>query len=209
MGGNRRAGFRAMRLDDMEAVPWAGTGLTWRPVRGHLGIRAFGAAAFTAEAAGEEVVEAHSEAEAGRGHQELYFVARGRATFTLDGEPLDAPAGMFVFVEDPAVHRGAVAVEPGTAVLAFGGEPTFMPAGHEYIARVRALRESDPERARTVAGEGLRELPDSPGAGYAFALAAAASGDEAEARRRLADAVERVPELADEARRDGLAHLLA
>ena len=37
---------------------------------------------------------------------------------------------------------------------------------------------------------------------YALALAAAARGNEAEARRRLAEAVERVPELAEEARRN-------
>jgi hypothetical protein len=207
MPGDARSGYRVMQLDEMEAVPWAGGRLTWRPVRGHLGIRAFGAAAFTADV-GEEVVEPHSEADGGRGHQELYYVARGRATFTLDGDELDAPAGTFVFVEDPAVRRGAVAAEPRTAVLVFGGEPTFTPAGHEYMARMRALLPTDPDRARALAQEALRELPDSPGVHYALALAAAARGDDVEARRRLAEAVERVPALADEARDDGLTHLL-
>jgi hypothetical protein len=47
-------------------------------------------------------------------------------------------------------------------------------------------------------------LPDSPGVCYALALAAAASGADDEARRWLAQAVERVPELADEARKDAL-----
>jgi mannose-6-phosphate isomerase-like protein (cupin superfamily) len=193
-------GYRTAHLDELEAVPWAGD-MTWHPVRGQLGIRAFGAAAFTAAETGEPVVEPHSESEDGRGHEELYYVARGRATFTLDGETLDAPAGTFVFVGDPAVHRRAVAAEPETAVLAFGGEPTFTPAGDEYIARVQA-RLGDPDAARTLAEEGLRELPESPGVRYALALAAAARGDEAEARRRLAEAVERVPELAAEARRN-------
>ncbi len=200
-------GYRAMHLDDLEAVPWAGD-MTWRPLRGQLGIRAFGAAAFTAADAGGLVVEPHAEAPDGRGHEELYYVARGRATFTLAGDVVDAPAGTFVFVADPAVHRRAVAAEPGTAVLAFGGEPVFTPAGHEYMARVRT-RLGDPDRARELAEEGLRELPESPGVRYALALAAAARGDDAEARRRLAEAVEGVPALAAEARRDAvLARLL-
>jgi hypothetical protein len=63
-------------------------------------------------------------------------VLRGAARFVLDGERLDAPAGTLVVVE-PHVHREAVATEPDTAVLAFGGPPTFTPAGHEYMARVR------------------------------------------------------------------------
>jgi uncharacterized membrane-anchored protein len=101
------------------------------------------------------------------------------------------------------VHRSAVAAEDDTAVLVFGGEPRFTPAGHEYIARVRgALLEHDPAGARVLAEAGLRELPDSPGVRYALALAAAANGDDEEARRRLAEAVAGVPELADEARKD-------
>jgi hypothetical protein len=200
-------GYRALHLDDVEAVPWAGD-MTWRPLRGQLGIRAFGAAAFTAAEAGEPVVEPHSESADGRGHEELYYVARGRATFTLDGDALDAPAGTFVFVGDPAVHRSAVAAEPDTAVLAFGGEPTFTPAGHEFAARVRA-RLDRPEEARALAEEGLKELPESPGVRVALAYAAVARGDDAEARRRLAEAVEREPELAAEARDDPvLARLL-
>lgn len=194
--------MRVMALDAVEAVPWK-AGMTWRPLRSQLGIRAFGAAAFTAELVGETVVEPHAEAPDGRGHQELYFVSRGGARFILDGRSIDAPAGTFVFVEDPSVHREAIATEPATAVLVFGGEPTFTPAGEEYIARVRAHLD-DPAAARALADAGLRELPDSPGARYALALAAAAQGFDVEARRRLAEAVERVPELADEARVDPL-----
>jgi len=180
-------------------------------VRGQLGIHAFGAAAFTAAHAGDEVVEPHAKSPDGRGHEELYHVARGRATFTLADEQLDAPAGTFVFVEDPTVLRAAVAAEPDTAVLVFGGDPTaFTPAGEEYMARVRAaLLDDDLSRARALAHAGLRELPDSPGVRYAPALAAAASGDDEAARRRLAEAVERVPGLAGEARTDAvLARLL-
>jgi cupin domain len=108
------AGYRAIRFDDLEA---------------------FGAAGFVGREPGDLVVEPHTEEE-GRGHQELYVVLRGAARFTLDGETLDASAGTLIVVE-PHVHRGAVAIDADTAVLAFGGPPTFVPAGHEYMARVR------------------------------------------------------------------------
>jgi hypothetical protein len=114
-----------------------------------------------------------------------------------------------VFVEDPSVHRHAVAAEPGTTVLVLGGEPVFTPAGDEWIARVRAVLADEPDRALEIAEDGLRELPDSPGVRYALALAAAAAGDDARARALLDEAVARVPELAAEARADAvLARLL-
>ena len=112
------SGWASARLDDLEAIPGPGT-LTWRPVSAQFGLRAFGTNAYTAERAGDDVVEPHAES-AELAHEELYFVARGRAKFSLDGEEVDAPAGTYVFVRDPAVHRHAVAVEPGTTVLSFG-----------------------------------------------------------------------------------------
>jgi hypothetical protein len=115
-------GYRAVHLDELEAVPWAGD-MTWHPVRGQLGIRAFGAAAFTAAETGEPVVEPHSESEDGRGHEELYYVARGHAAFTIEGEEIDAPEGTLVYVPDPAAMRSAVAQVAGTTVVGLGGTP--------------------------------------------------------------------------------------
>ena len=48
MTGPPPAGYRTMYLDELEAAPWMGGRLTWHPLRGQLGIRAFGAGAFTA-----------------------------------------------------------------------------------------------------------------------------------------------------------------
>ena len=48
------------------------------------------------------------------------MVLAGRATFALDREEIDAPAGMFVFIGEPDVRRGAIAAEAGTSVLAIG-----------------------------------------------------------------------------------------
>lgn len=176
-------------------------GLTLRPVRSQLGLKAFGAAGFVGREAGDHVVEPHTEAE-GRGYQELYVVLRGAARFTLDGETVDAPAGTLIAVE-PHVHREAVATEPDTAVLAFGGPPTFQPAGHEYMARVRGALDR-PDEALAIAEAGRRELPDRPGALYALALALAAAGDHEEARRRLDEAISREPELRHEPQNDPL-----
>ena len=105
---------RVVHLDELDAIPGPGT-LTWHPVRAHLGIRAFGCNAYSAQREGDDVVEPHTE-NPEDAHEELYFVARGRATFTLDDETFDAPEGTYVFVPDPATHRHAVATEPGTTV---------------------------------------------------------------------------------------------
>src|SRR3712207_7810616 len=81
-----RRPHRVVHLDDVEGIPGPGT-LTWHPVRAHLGIRAFGTNAYTAAEAGQDVVEPHTE-NPQLAHEELYFVARGRATFTIDGETI-------------------------------------------------------------------------------------------------------------------------
>jgi hypothetical protein len=59
----------------------------------------------------------------GTRHEELFFVATGHAAFRVGDEEIDARAGAFVFVRDPAILRAAVAHEAGTTVLAVGGEP--------------------------------------------------------------------------------------
>jgi hypothetical protein len=94
---------------------------SWRAVRRHFDIGSFGIAAYTAEAAGEVFTGDHTEADTG--HEELFYVATGRAAISVAGETVDAPAGTFVYVPDPAALRGATALEPGTTLLAVGGEP--------------------------------------------------------------------------------------
>jgi len=93
----------------------------WRAVRHAFGIGSFGVSAYVAEAAGDVFTSEHDEVDTR--HEELFFVASGRAAFTVAGETFDAPSGTFVYVRDPALVRGATAVEPGTTLLAIGGEP--------------------------------------------------------------------------------------
>jgi Cupin domain/Tetratricopeptide repeat len=199
---------RSVHLDDLESIPGPGS-LTWHPVRATLGIRALGCNAYSAEKVGDDVVEPHTESPE-YNHEELYFVARGRATFHLDDETIDAPAGTYVFVPDTATHRHAVAAEPGTTVLSFGGPPTFTPSPWEWSFRAAPLVESDPQRAREIIEDGLREHPDSPGLRIHLARLEVRAGNEARARELLALAVERQPEAGELARQDPLlAALLA
>ena len=203
------SGWRAIALDDVEAVPWRDTGLVWRPVRGAIGARIAGMAAYTAERAGQDVVEAHAEEPDGRGHEEVYVVLRGRATFTLDGQTLDAPAGTFVRV-DPHVHRHAVAAEPQTAVLALGGDPVFEPAGGEWIDRARRFFRTDPARAAAILDELEAFRPDSAALRLGRAMLAHAQGDADSARRLLRDALEIEPRILEwEGEDPELAALLA
>ncbi len=191
---------RVVHLDELDSVPGPGS-LTWRPVRLELGIRAFGCNAYTAAQAGQDVVEPHSEDPA-LAHQELYFVAAGRASFTIDGQPHDAPAGTYVFVPDPASERGAVAAEPNTTVLSFGGPPTFEPSAWEWAFRAGALIRSDPERAREILNDGLRAHPEAASLHYNLACLEAVQGRRERAIESLRSAVERRPETAGWARED-------
>jgi quercetin dioxygenase-like cupin family protein len=66
----------------------------------------------------------HDEIEhSGTKHEELYYVSTGSATFTVEGETVEAPAGTFVYVPDPASIRSAVAHGAGTTILCLGGTP--------------------------------------------------------------------------------------
>ena len=158
---------KVISLDEIERIPGPDS-LTWLPVRHTLGLRAFGTNAYVAAAAGEDVVEPHDEAagageDPAQGQEELYFVARGHATFTIDGATHEAPAGTYVFLPDPTAHRHAVAREAGTTVLSFGGPPTFTPSAWEWRFRADPYLSSDPERARAILEEGLSVHPGDPG----------------------------------------------
>jgi quercetin dioxygenase-like cupin family protein len=191
---------KIIHLDEIQSIPGPGT-LTWRPVRLTLGIRAFGCNAYTAGEAGQDVVEPHTE-DPKLAHQELYFVTAGRARFTIDGESYDAPAGTYVFVPDPASRRHAVAEEPGTTVLSFGGPPTFEPSAWEWAFQAGPLIRSDPARAREILGEGLEAHPESRALHYNLACLEAVRGNRDEALAALRKAIELSPEVAGWARDD-------
>jgi hypothetical protein len=193
--GTEGEGWKALALDDVEAVHWQGTELVWRPLRGALGTHIVGMGAYSAQRVGQVVIGGHTESDDGLGHEEVYVVLRGRATFTLDGDEVDAPAGTFVAVIDPSVHRRAVAAEPDTAVLALGGRPVFVPSDSEWIERARPHLRSDPDRAIAILEELRAAKPDGPVAEVTAAFLAIARDDEAAARAALAGLLSRRPDL--------------
>ena len=167
--------MKTLRLDEVDGIPVFGS-LVWKPVRRTLGVTAFGINAYTAAAAGDEVVEDHTEAQLG--HEEIYAVVAGHATFTVDGEEVDAPAGTLVYLDDPAQRRSAVAKEPNTTVLAIGG----LPGRHEispweyYFPALPHMRAGDWEAARRLLEEALAEH-DFPVLHYQLACVEAQAGN--------------------------------
>jgi hypothetical protein len=146
-------------LSELETVPLDHG--AWRPIRRPLALTGFAANAYSA-GAGEAVIEPHDETSAGAGgHQELYLVASGTATFTVAGEPVDAPAGTLVAIE-PGVMREAVAAADDTTVVVIGGRPgsALPPSPYEYwYSALPAERAGDLEGAHSTVSEGLEHWP--------------------------------------------------
>jgi hypothetical protein len=189
--------WKAARLDDIER---RGRDI---PVREHLGIHAFGMNAYTP---GEDGTLISEHDEAGSGQEELYIVLDGNATFEIDGQTLDAPAGTFVFVP-PESRRKATG--NGT-VLALGGTP-----GEPYQAldwgdawpfhrqSMTAYAEERYADALDAVRSGLAQTPDHPGLLYNYACFATLAGDTGdETFGHLRRSVELHPSFRGQARRD-------
>ncbi len=115
--------YRVLRLDEVDGYADEGRP-RWHMIRTMLGIESFGINAWRATEAGQTVIGEHDEIGAGAGgHEELYLVLSGRATFTLDGSPVEAETGSLVYVKDPRTRRSAVAEEADTEILVIGGRP--------------------------------------------------------------------------------------
>jgi tetratricopeptide (TPR) repeat protein len=185
-------GWDVAPLEQIEG-PRARHGYDWHPVRRHFGIRSFGANANVARAAGDVVVDEHDEVGGDGGQEELYVVLRGRALFVLDGEEVEVPAGSFLFARDPAVKRGATALEAGTAVFAVGGRPgeAFTPSSWEHARFAVELSErGDDEGAVRVMEEALAERPDHAGNLYNLACFESLAGRRKDALAHLRSAIE-------------------
>ena len=151
--------YRVARLEQMEEIDDGRE--PYRAVRHHLGITAFGVTAWTGRKVGDRILNEHDETDTDTGdrNEELYLVLEGRARFELDGEPVDAAAGTFVFVE-PDVKRTAFAEEPGTTIVAIGGVPgkAYEVSGWEVWAPFRPLYEAGDYAA---VADRARELTES------------------------------------------------
>ena len=194
---NATPNWKVARLDEIEK---RGRDI---PVREYLGISSFGANAYTPGEDGRLIGE-HDES--GSGQEELYIVLDGNATFEVDGETFDAPAGTFVYV-GPEARRKATG--DGT-ILALGATPgeayqglnwgDAWPFHRESLAAYGEQRYAD--ALESVRG-GLEHLPDHAGFHYNYACFATLSGDTGdETFSHLRRAIELYPGFRDQAPRD-------
>jgi hypothetical protein len=194
---NDKPNWQVAHLDDIER---RGRDI---PVREHLGIRAFGINAYTPSEDGTLINE-HDEA--GSGQEELYIVLDGNATFEVDGETFDAPAGTYVSVP-PESRRKATG--EGT-VLAIGATP-----GEAYEAldwgeawpfnsdAMDAYSEQRYDDALEAVCNALELMPDHAGLHYNYACFATLAGDTGDDTfAHLRRSVELLPRFREDALRD-------
>ena len=174
------------------------------PVRRHFAIAAFGVNGWRGEQAGDRVIDDHEELV--EGHEELYVVLAGRATFTVAGDEVDARPGTLIFVA-PQTRRGAVAAEPGTVVLAIGaepGKPFESSAWEEWgalgIPELVEARRYDEAVARYVTL--LARYPEHAGVLYNLACLESLAGERDAAIEHLTRAIELYEPNAEYARTD-------
>jgi tetratricopeptide (TPR) repeat protein len=182
------SGYRVANLDEIDEI--SDGRCPWRPLRHHFGIRSFGVNAWTGRAAGDRILNEHDEAD---DNEELYLVQEGRATFELDGERVDAPAGALVFAR-PGVKRTAFAEEPGTTIIALGGMPgrAYEPDGYEIWAPINPLYQAGKYAEAADRGREVIEAnPEYPGLLYNLACCESLAGRTADAIEHLRLAIDR------------------
>jgi tetratricopeptide (TPR) repeat protein len=175
-------------IEDLDRIEMP-DGFVWRPVRKHFGIQAFGINAYTPGASGR-IIEEHTERVLL--HEEIYLVLRGRVRFTVGDEEHELGQGQLVFLRDPTLRRGAVAVSDDAAVLAIGGKPgeAHEVSAWEYtFAASPDLRAGRYDEARRLLHEGLEAKPGSPAILYDLACVEALAGDTDKALELLDEAI--------------------
>ena len=178
-----------VHIDELDKIEMP-EGFVWRPVRRRFGIKAFGTNAYTPGPSGQ-VVEEHTEGQLE--HEEIYLVLRGRLRFTIDGNDHELGPGQLVFVRDPSLKRGAVALTGDAAVLAVGGKPgqAHEISAWEYVfAAMPHIEAGDLEKAERVMKEGLEEKPGDPAMLYNLACLEARAGKPDAALDHLVAATE-------------------
>ena len=198
-------GYSVASLDEME-IPQGPEAARWAGIRSHFGIESFGVNAWTTKEAGQTLIGEHDEVSGGAGgHEELYVVVTGQATFTVDGETVDAPAGTILFVRDPAAKRKAVGVEEGTTIVAVGAKAgeVFTPSNWERSAPAFAFfATKEFAKAEEVLAGALAEHPGDPAVLYNLACAESMLGKTAAALGHLRESVEQGERFKELARTD-------
>jgi hypothetical protein len=131
-------------------------------------------------------------------------VLQGRATFELNGERVDAPAGTLVFAE-PGVKRTAFADEDGTTIVVVGGKPgkAYEVLGFEAWAPFHGLYEAgDYAEAADQARAAIEAQSEAVGAFFYLACCEARAGRADDAAQHLRHALEPSGRLRGLARRN-------
>ena len=174
-------------------------------LRRTLDIGAFGAGAMYQAKAGEDVVGEHDELGPGAdGHEELYVVVQGSATFTLDGDEVDAPHGTVIFVQ-PGATRKAIATSDETIVLAVGGrrgKAYRLPPGAELFDFFEHYNKQDYDGALAACHVALEKYPGNALILYNIACMESMLGRGDKALETLGTAVEKWPKFKENARKD-------
>jgi tetratricopeptide (TPR) repeat protein len=174
-------------------------------LRRKLDLGAFGASAAYQAKAGEDVIGEHDELGPGAdGQEELYVVVQGDATFTVDGDEIDAPHGTVVFVR-PGAMRKAVAKTDETIVLAVGGrrgEAYRLPPGAELHDFFERYNEKDYEGALAACHVALEKYPGNALFLYNVACMESLLGRSDEALATLGTAIGGWPRFKENAQKD-------
>jgi tetratricopeptide (TPR) repeat protein len=187
------SGYAVAHLDEIDEL--TDGRCAYRPVRHHFGITSFGVNTWTARDAGDRIINEHNEDDPGGG-EELYLVMQGRASFELEDERVDAPAGSLVYVR-PGVKRTAFAEEAGTTIVAMGATPgkVYEADGWEIWSPLRPLYEAGQYAEAVDLGRKLIEdHPEYPELFYNLACCESLAGrpdDAIEHLRKAIDASER------------------
>ena len=182
-------GYETAHIDELDVMPVNNGEFVWRPVRRRFGISGFGSNAYSAEKAGQRVIEEHFERD---GHEEMYVVLRGLARFTLGDDELDAGPGTLVFVR-PGTRRGAIAAEDNTFVLAVGAKPgvVFEPSLWEDVFAAYSYAEQGKlDQGRELVQQAISRSPDAWQGYYNSACIEARFGDPDKAIAQLKRSLE-------------------
>jgi tetratricopeptide (TPR) repeat protein len=198
--------YVATTIDELEPAPRIAApttpddGRKRFDLRRTLDITAFGVQGFSAPNGGPIINEHDETSFVGEdGQEELYIVMSGAATFEIDGETVEAPAGALVQVK-PTAKRKATATEDGTTIVVVGGTPgkAYEPSPEEAGEAFAAYNAGDYEEALAKQLIVVEKQPDNPVAHFNVGCFAARSGhtDQAiEALRRSVEINARIKEL--------------
>ena len=189
-------GYIVARLEELEAAPLVAPDATDDgrrrfDVRRKLDITGFGVQGFSAPS-GIDVIRSHDEMLLGEaGQEELYIVLDGAATFEIDGETIEAPAGSLVHVQ-PTATRKATAKDDETTILVVGGTPgkAYEPYPEEAAEAFAAYNAGDYETALAKQLVVVEKRPSDPVVHFNAGCFSARAGHADEAIGHLSRAVE-------------------